>query len=125
MRKMVLLCSLLFVLPLAAPAWAACSSGDFGVENFEIGIDQCRGRNCPRVIIKGDLINNCDAPAAARIEIEALAGNGNVVNSVDGWPARTSNLDPGDRVSFDFTGMMTFERNMVDFSVSIVEVREW
>jgi|GEM_PF-237555 len=126
MKPLIVLATALLVIPFTGTAaMAACSSSDFDVQNFELSVDNCRGRNCPRLIIKGELINNCGSAAAARVEVEAMTGGGRVVDSVDGWPARTSNLDPGERIAFDFTGMMSFERNMEDFSVSIVEVREW
>jgi len=125
MKQFIVLASALLILPFLATEARACSSSDFDVRNFELSVDNCRGRNCPRLVIKGELVNNCGEPAAARIEIEALTGSGRLVNSVDGWPARTNNLSPGEAVAFDFTGMMDFERSMEDFSVSIVEVREW
>ncbi|MDQ2068501.1 hypothetical protein [Natronospira bacteriovora] len=125
MRRATIFIALFAILPFAGQAWAACSVSDFGVDNLEISIDQCRGRNCPRLNITGTLVNNCGAASGARIEIEARNGSGRVVDSVDGWPGRTSNLSPGERVDFDLSGMMSFERSMEDFSVSIVEVRVW
>lgn len=125
MRK--LLASVILLTPfLYAPASAAdCSANDFSVENFEISVEDCRGRNCPMLVITGELINNCSSPAGAQLEIEALDSSGRTVESVDGWPAQTSNVPPGESVSFDFTGMMSYERSMADFGVFISEVRVW
>lgn len=117
---------ILLTLFLYAPAIAAeCSASDFSVEDFEISVDNCRGRNCPTLVITGELVNNCSSPAGARLEIEAVNSSGRTVDSVDGWPAQTDNVPPGESVSFDFTGMMGYERSMDDFSVFISEVRVW
>lgn len=125
MRKL-LVCVVLMPFFLYAPVSAAeCSASDFSVENFEISVENCRGRNCPMLVITGELINNCSSPAGARIEIEALGAGGRTVDSVDGWPAQTSNVPPGGSTNFDFTGMMAYERSMQDFSVFISEVRVW
>jgi len=114
-----------FAMVLAASAWASCTSSDFNVDNLDISVDNCSGRNCPRLVITGELVNNCSSEAAARVEIEAQNGRGQTVDSVDGWPARTENLAPGEAAEFDFTAMMDFDRSMEDFSVSIVESRTW
>lgn len=111
----------LAMVAYAPPALADCSSSDFTVENFDLDIDTRRDE----VAMSGELVNQCDEPAAARIEIEAFNGSGSAIDAVDGWPARRDNIEPGDRVEFDFTGMMSFDRNMEDFSVSIVESRQW
>lgn len=125
MRKLlagVILLPLFLYAPVSA---AECTASDFNVENFEIGVEDCRGRNCPMLVITGELVNNCSSPAGARLEIEALNSSGRTVESVDGWPAQTSNVPPGESVSFDFTGMMGYDRSMADFSVFISEVRVW
>jgi len=113
------------ILAFSTSAWGNCSSSDFGVENLDISVENCSGRNCPRLALRGALINHCSEAAGARIEIEAETSSGRPLDSVDGWPARTQNLAPGEKIEFDFTGMMKFERNMSDFSVSIIEVRNW
>lgn len=111
----------LAMMAYAPTGYAACSSSDFTVENFDLDIDTRRDM----VNMSGELVNQCDEPAAARIEIEAFNGSGSALETVDGWPARRDNIEPGDRVEFDFSGMMRFDRSMEDFSVSIVESRQW
>lgn len=104
---------------------AACSASDFSIEDLEIEVDNCTGRNCPMLVMTGSLINQCGEPAAARVEIQAKSDRGRPIDSVDGWPAQTSNLAPGEKADFDFTAMMPFDRNMSDFSVNIIETRVW
>jgi len=125
MKKVMITAFAVFAMAMASTAWGNCSSRDFGVENLDIHVDNCSGRNCPRVVITGELINNCSSPAAARIEIEAKNSRGQTVDSVDGWPARTNNIQPGESVEFDFSAMMDFDRSMSDFAVSITDARVW
>ncbi|MEA5444228.1 hypothetical protein VCB98_00155 [Gammaproteobacteria bacterium AB-CW1] len=125
LKYLALAATTMLFLGFGNMAWAACTSSDFDVQDLDISVENCSGRNCPRLVMRGQLVNNCSEPAGARVEIEARAGNGNPVDSVDGWPARTENLGPGESAEFDFTAMMEFERNMSDFSVSIIETRTW
>ncbi|MDQ2068502.1 hypothetical protein [Natronospira bacteriovora] len=125
MKAIAIPFTILAALLLSTTSWAACSSSDFDIEGLEISVDNCSGRNCPRLVIRGELVNHCSAPAGARVEIEALDDSGRKVDSVDGWPARTANIEAGGRAEFDFTAMMRFRRNMSDFAVSIVESRNW
>lgn len=112
-----------FLMPQAV--MAACSASDFNIENLEIEVDNCTGRNCPMLVMTGSLVNECDTPAAARVEIQAESNSGRPIDSVDGWPAQTSNLAPGEQADFDFTAMMPFDPSMSDFSVNIIETRVW
>lgn len=112
-----------FIMPQTV--MAACSPTDFNIENLQIEVDNCTGRNCPMLIMTGSLVNECGQPAAARVEIQAQSRSGRPIDSVDGWPAQTSNLAPGERAEFDFTAMMPFDPSMSDFSVNIIETRVW
>lgn len=112
-------------LGFSATAWAECSVSDFTVEGFSVAVDNCRGSRCPKLNLAGKLVNNCSAPAAAQIEIAAKDETGRVIKAVDGWPAMTSNLAPGEAREFDFGPMMDYKPGMVDFSVAITDVKSW
>lgn len=112
-------------LVLSTAGFAECSPSDFTVVDFQVGIDNCRGSRCPKLNLAGKLVNNCSEPAAAQIEIEAKNDVGRTVDSVDGWPAMTSNINPGESKEFDFGPLMSYKPSMVDFSVAITDVKSW
>ncbi|QOC21235.1 hypothetical protein IC757_09220 [Wenzhouxiangella sp. AB-CW3] len=109
----------------AEVAMAECARSDFNVENFDVEVQQCSGRRCPRLRVTGTLVNNCSSEAAAQVEIQALDGGGGVVTTVEGWPAATANLAPGEQHDFDFGPMMRYNSNMAEFSVAITDVQVW
>jgi len=112
-------------LVLSTAVYAECSLSDFTVIDFNVAVNDCRGPRCPKLELAGKLVNNCSQPAAAQVEIEARTDYGSVVDTVDGWPAMTANLAPGEARPFDFGPLMKYNRKMVDFSVAITDVKTW
>lgn len=103
----------------------ACGATDFAIKDFAVDIERCSGSRCPKLRLAGKLVNQCSAPAAARIEIQGLDGNGRPLANAEGWPASTRNLAPGEEVVFDFGPLMKFDTRLVDFKVMVVEVKSW
>jgi hypothetical protein len=116
---------LAIAMMLPGMIWAGCSSSDFRVEAFAVEVDNCVGRRCPRLNVTGRLVNNCQAAAGAQVKVEAMDNRGNVIDTVDGWPAMTENLAPGEAAEFDFGPLFRYRSGMVDFSVAVTEVRSW
>lgn len=103
----------------------ACGPADFAVKDFAVDIERCSGSRCPKLRLAGKLVNQCNAPAAARIEIQGLDSSGRPLANAEGWPASTRNLAPGEEVNFDFGPLMKFDTRLVDFKVLVVEVKSW
>ncbi|GAB3789679.1 FxLYD domain-containing protein [Dyella agri] len=107
----------LLLAPLAAHA--ACAPTDFTIKDFKPSAGGAR------LSLRGELVNHCAAASAAQIRIEIKDSAGNVVQSKQAWPAGTSNIAPGDTVSFDVGRMFRPQPGMSSFTASVVDVRTW
>jgi hypothetical protein len=119
--KAFIVATVLMVAPIAAHA--ACAAGDFVIQDVKVtaigtGI-------ATRLSVKGKLVNNCAAAAAAQVRLDAKDGSGNVLASKEGWPAGTTNLSPGQSVDFDLGRLLHYQSDMQSYSLSVVDVRAW
>lgn len=119
--KTVLLAVTLLFAPLAARA--ACGPADFVVKDFKPSFNSVGPAT--RISLRGELVNNCAAAAAAQIRIDIKDDSGKVVESKQAWPAGTSNIDPGKSVNFDLGRLFHFQSSMSSFTVTVTEVRTW
>lgn len=119
--KTLLASTLLLFAPIAAHA--ACAATDFAVQDFKMSTSGS-GTGL-RLSLKGKLVNHCATPAAAQVKIEAKDASGNVLVSKQGWPAGTSNINPGDGVDFDLGRLFRYQPEMQSYTVGIAEVRAW
>jgi hypothetical protein len=103
-------------------AHAACSPADFKVAAFDVMSGDAAH---PVLEMPGKLVNHCDEPAAAQLQIEARSDDGSVVQKRKFWPAGTANIAPGASVKFDAGRMFSYKASMKTYSVSIVSVRSW
>jgi hypothetical protein len=113
--------ALLFLAPVAANA--ACAATDFSVADFAVKLVPGSGQ--PRLNMKGQLVNKCPTAAAAQVKIEAKDASGKVLQTKQGWPAGTSNIDPGKSVDFDLGRLFRYSTDMANYTVSVVDVRTW
>ena len=109
--------AVLILAPLAAHA--ACSTSDFAIKDFR------PTPNGARMSLKGTLVNNCASAAAAQIRIDGKDSSGKVLQSKQAWPAGTSNINPGDSVTFDLGRMFRPDPGMTTFTVTVENVRTW
>ncbi len=119
--KTLLLSALLMISPLAAQA--ARAPTDFAIKEFKTAVSGSGA--ALRLILSGELVNNCAEASAAQIRIEAKDGSGNVVQSKQGWPAGTTNIAPGAAAKFDVGRQFRFQSDMTNYTVSVVTVRAW
>lgn len=119
MKSFLFAAVLLAAVPVASHA--ECSATSFTVKNFQVTPQP----SFNRISLKGELVNQCSSPAAAEVRIVAKDDNGKVIESEDGWPAGTANIQPGQSVNFDFGPLFRFNPRMSSFSVEIVSVRSW
>lgn len=117
----ILLPAFLLLAPIAVHA--ACAPTDFAVTNFQVSANNEGLRK--QMIMKGDLVNHCAAPAAAQIQIEAKDASGNVLQTKKGWPAGTTNIAPGQSASFNLGRMFHYQSDMQTYAVTVVSVRSW
>ncbi|MFC5436759.1 hypothetical protein ACFPME_09350 [Rhodanobacter umsongensis] len=120
MKTTLLLASLL-LLPLAGHA--ACAPTDFAIKDFKTSISGAGGS--ARIMLAGELVNNCTDPSAAQIRIDAKDTDGKVVQSKEGWPAGTTNIAPGSAAKFDLGRRFRFQSDMATYTVSVIAVRAW
>jgi len=118
-----LIASALFLL-VPAGAHAACSASDFSIQDFKIKPIATGGFG-GRVSLSGELVNHCSSQAAAQVRIEAKDASGNVIMAKQGWPAGTSNISPGQSVSFDLGRLFHYQSDMQSFTASVSSVRVW
>ncbi|UPG88261.1 hypothetical protein L2Y96_12610 [Luteibacter aegosomaticola] len=113
------------LLPLLVPgrASAACSAKDFSIESFAVKLQQGSGQ--PRFSMKGQLVNRCPEAAAAQIRVDAKDASGKVLASKQGWPAGTSNIDPGKSVEFDLGRLFRYQPGMSDYTVVVSDAKTW
>lgn len=103
-----------------------CSATQFTVEKFASAVfDDCRATPCPALKLTGKLRNNCAMAFGAQIKITAEDGKGNVIDTVEGWPASTRNIAAGESYSFDFGPLMAYRPRIKRFSVQVIEVKDW
>lgn len=121
MKKIAIAVALFVAAPLSAHA--ACATKDFAVEGFGVKLQQGSGQ--PRFSMKGNLVNKCTEAAAAQIRIDAKDSSGKVVASKQGWPAGTSNIEPGKSVDFDLGRLFRYSPDMTDYTVVVSDVKAW
>lgn len=110
----------------APPPPAKCLPADFEIEGFSAKVyDDCRASSCPALKLTGRLRNRCDQAAGAQIKITATDKAGSVVDTIDGWPASTRNIQAGGTYAFDFGPLMNYRKNMSNFNVEIIDARIW
>lgn len=119
--KTLFTAALFLLLPMGAQA--SCALTDFGIEHFEPGLASVG--TTTRVTLRGELVNHCAQASAAQIRIEIKDDQGNVLQSKDAWPAGTSNIPPGEKVSFDLGRLFRYRSGMSAFTVSVADVRIW
>lgn len=121
MKKLVIAIALFAAAPLSAQA--ACAAKDFTIDGFAVKLQQGAGQ--PRFSMKGNLVNKCAEAAAAQIRIDAKDASGKVVASKQGWPAGTSNIEPGKSVDFDLGRLFRYSADMQDYTVVVSDVKAW
>lgn len=118
--KSLIAATLLFVAPIAAHA---CAASDFAIQ--DVKVSAVGSGMATRLSVKGKLVNNCTAAAAAQVRLDAKDGTGNVLASKQGWPAGTTNISPGQAIDFDLGRLLHYQPDMQSYSLSVVEVRAW
>jgi len=113
--------ALLLLLPIGAHA--GCAATDFSIENFTPGLNGVGPST--RISLTGQLVNHCAEASAAQIRIEIKDDAGKVLESKEAWPAGTSNISPGDKVSFNLGRLFRYKNGMSAFTASITDVRVW
>ncbi|MGN6091941.1 MAG: hypothetical protein ACTHOL_06280 [Luteibacter jiangsuensis] len=121
MKKLAIAIALFAAAPLAAQA--ACAPKDFAIDGFAVKLQQGSGQ--PRFSMKGNLVNKCPEAAAAQIRIDAKDASGKVIASKQGWPAGTSNIEPGKSVDFDLGRLFRYSPDMQDYTVVVSDVKAW
>jgi hypothetical protein len=121
MKFRLLVSALCLFAPMAANA--ACAATDFVIKDFAVsaGSDGMR----TKMVMKGQLVNNCAEAAAAQIEVQAKDSSGNVLQAKKGWPAGTTNIAPGQSVQFDLGRQFHYDPSMQTYAAGIVTVRSW
>ncbi len=115
--KSLFISTVLLLAPLAAHA--ECDIKDFAITDFK------PEAGAGRLILRGQLTNNCASASAAQIRIEIKDDTGSVLQSRKIWPAGTSNITPGHTVEFDLGRMFRAQTGIATFTASIVDVRTW
>jgi hypothetical protein len=118
--KKLIVATLLMVAPLAAHA---CAPTDFAIQ--DVKVSAVGTGVSTRLSVKGKLVNNCSAAAAAQVRIDAKDGSGSVLASKEGWPGGTTNISPGQSVDFDLGRMLHYQTDMQSYSLTVVDVRAW
>lgn len=121
MKFCLLVSALCMFAPMAANA--ACASTDFVIKDFSVNAASAGMRS--KMVMKGELVNNCAEAAAAQIEVQAKDASGNVLQSKKGWPAGTTNIAPGKSANFDLGRQFHYDPSMQSYTASIVNVRSW
>ena len=118
--KSLIAATLLLVAPIAAHA---CAATDFAIQDVKVSATGTG--TATRLSVKGKLVNNCSAAAAAQVRLDAKDGSGSVLASKEGWPSGTTNISPGQAVDFDLGRLLHYQPEMQSYSLSVVDVRAW
>ena len=99
---------------------------DFSIEGFKPALyDDCRQSSCPIIKLPARLVNNCAFAAGALVKITATDRDGNVVDTREGWPASIRNIGPGEKYAFDLGPLMTYRKSMKDFTIQVIDAKQW
>lgn len=123
MKKIAIATAVALLVAAPLSAQAACAAKDFAIDGFAVKIQQGAGQ--PRFSMKGNLVNKCTEAAAAQIRIDAKDASGKVIASKQGWPAGTSNIEPGKSVDFDLGRLFRYSPDMQDYTVVVSDVKAW
>ncbi|TAL75536.1 MAG: hypothetical protein EPN56_00680 [Rhodanobacter sp.] len=115
--KALVAAAVLLLAPIAS--YAACAPTDFAIQDFKPAVQSAR-MNLP-----GELVNHCASASAAQIRIDIKDASGKVIQSKQAWPAGTSNIAPGDKVTFNLGRMFRATPDASSFTASVVDVRSW
>lgn len=118
--KVLLMTTALLLAPMAVHA--ECSIKDFAITEFTPG---AAGGISGRLSLRGELLNSCTTASAAQIRIELKDDSGRVLQSKQAWPAGTSNITPGQSVSFDLGRLFHYQTGVASYTASVVKVRSW
>ena len=118
--KTLLMTTALLLAPMAVHA--ECSVKDFAITEFT---PSAASGLTSKLSLRGQLLNSCTTASAAQIRIELKDGSGNVLQSKQAWPAGTSNITPGQSVSFDLGRLFHYQAGIASFTASVVKVRSW
>lgn len=121
MKFSLLVSVLCLFTPMAANA--ACGATEFVIKDFAVSAASSGMRS--KMVMKGELVNNCAEPAAAQIEVQAKDGSGKVLQDKKGWPAGTTNIAPGKSVQFNLGRQFHYDPSMQTYTARIVTVRSW
>lgn len=109
---------------LVAPTLAlACGPNDFKISNFKMAAS--RVGSMAKLMVTGDIANNCADPAGAKLEVQAKDENGKTIDTQSGWPLGSTNIPAGASVKFNFGALFDFNKKMKSFSAAIVSARTW
>jgi hypothetical protein len=118
--KTLLMTTALLLAPMAVHA--ECSIKDFAITEFT---PSAASGLSGKLSLRGQLVNSCATRWAGMIRFVVMDDGGNVLLSMLAWPAGTSNITPGQSVSFDLGRLFHYQRNIASFTASVVKVRSW
>jgi hypothetical protein len=119
--KTLLVSALLLLAPFAVQA--ECAQTDFAIKDFKTEVTG--SGSAIQLTLSGELVNNCTAPSAAQVRIDAKDSNGNIIQSKRSWPAGTTNIAPGASTKFDLGRQFHFRPGMATYTATVVTVRAW
>lgn len=109
---------------VSGDAMAACGPDAFKIESFEPS-EKTRAGGRKVYSLKGVLVNTCAEAAAAELKVDGKNDAGEIVRSESGWPAGSTNIDPGGSVKFDLGPLFRYDEKIKYFGISISNIKRW
>lgn len=122
----VVLRPLVFVFALGLPCWttAACSIADIKVKwTWADAVnDDCATQECLYIDAVALVSNACSQPVGVEFRAIAYGKSGERVAWRDLWPARISNIPPGD---YSFSFLLDYDPSIVKVLLQPIAVKDW
>lgn len=127
MKKIGICLIVLIIYPVISNAYNGCSIRDIEIKSFKVSIiDKCEVTPCLFLNFVGELVNHCKYPVGVEIQITARDIQGNVVDVHESWPAGIKNIQSQKSYPFSIPGgVMDYQKSMKDFSIEVIDVKQW
>lgn len=104
----------------------SCNTNQINISEFNPYVEfACPNASCPVLKITGEISNHCEKPVGVLVRIVVRDSTGTILEIKEGWPANIQNILPKSSYPFNVGGFFQYDEKMSDFTISVVEVRQW
>ncbi len=104
----------------------SCTPDQINIKEFNPHVEYtCPDASCPVLKITGKISNHCEKPVGVLVRIVVRDSTGEILEIKEGWPANIQSILPKSSYPFNMGGFFQYDEEMNDFTISVVEVKQW